>query len=192
MGGQLIFLLDPDTAGRRARLLLDDEFGPALHAFISTKDAAGLKKGKLNFGVEHAHPKHVRAALGRARMSDKDRAVFTASDLEALGLGQAFDAANDEKWAAWGGVSTRRQHVADCLGIGTCNLKQLVNCLNRYGFTREELMKAVGTCPELDESERAKRPGPRRPRSDDPLTEEEVALIEAAAAYIMGAQPLPA
>ena len=41
------------------------------------------------------------------------------------------------------GVAQRRKEVAEYLGIGDCNAKQLLKQLNLFGFTEEEVREAI-------------------------------------------------
>jgi 5S rRNA maturation endonuclease (ribonuclease M5) len=135
-----VLLLDPDVAGRQARAALDAGLGGwCAHAFVPADAALGAaasgRHAAGNVGVEHAAPAALRAALDAARPGDAARRAFARAELQAARL--VAEGAGEA-----GGVARRRHLVAARLGLGACNGKQLLACLNRY-FSRAEFEAAL-------------------------------------------------
>ncbi len=124
----VIVLTDPDFMGEKIRGIIAQKVKGVRHAFVPLEEA----QEEADIGVENANPDSIRRALALARC-EKEEAVnlFTNGDMAAYGL-----TGNE------GAVRMRRK-VGAALGIGYANAKQLVNRLNRYGITREELECAV-------------------------------------------------
>eukprot|EP00466_Bigelowiella_natans_P013112 jgi/Bigna1/133192/aug1.20_g7900 len=131
----VVILTDPDRAGRHARNCLDDEFAPCFHSFIPTH----LAKNSANaseVGVEHASSDSIIKALASKRLSRGESDVMISKDeLEELGLTQQ----NGDHT----GAGLLRVYTCESLGLGPCDGKQLLQVLNRYGFSRMDVIEAM-------------------------------------------------
>jgi len=124
----IIVFTDPDHAGERIRRKIKSRFPDCREAFLPRNEA--LKNGDI--GVENATPEAIREGLSKARFTEADNCGdFTSEDMEAAGLigGQ--------------GSRSRRELVADALGIGYGNGKAMLSKLNSYGVSREEFYEII-------------------------------------------------
>lgn len=124
----VIILTDPDFAGEQIRKRIDRRVKGCKHAYILRKDA--LSKGDI--GVENAKPEAIREALERAHCSYEEGVErFTKEDLVLCDLIGTPDS------------SERRAALGKILGIGYANGKQFLSRLNRFGITRDQLLKGL-------------------------------------------------
>lgn len=124
----VIVLTDPDFMGEKIRSIIAQRVKGIRHAFIPLEEA----QDESDIGVENAKPDSIRKALAMARCEKEEAVIeFTNGDMAAYGL-----------TGSEGAVYMRRK-VGAILGIGYTNSKQMVNRLNRYGISRDELEGAV-------------------------------------------------
>ena len=117
---------------------------PTSHAFVPAGDcerAAGV-------GVEWAGPEAVRRALAGARPRDPARRVFSLEELVGWGLAGVHGEAAPPPRAGLG-VAARREALGRALGFGGCDARQLLRQLNVYGFSRDEVLSALGKLEEV-------------------------------------------
>ncbi|KAK9825244.1 hypothetical protein WJX74_002936 [Apatococcus lobatus] len=137
----MIILMDPDVAGRQARNRLSDFFPAALHSFVPQLEATSPIPSRWheagNIGVEHAPPQAIRLALQAPRQLQPLRKDITRELLESLQLAGTFSDSHG------GSQAERRRRVTALLGLGDCNVKQLLRQLNTFSFSTEELQMAV-------------------------------------------------
>lgn len=125
----IIIFTDPDFAGNEIRRRLTERFPSAGQAYLSKRDA--LKDGDI--GIENAAPESIREALEKAQYTiDDAEEEFTMEDMRNYRLTADREAAD------------RRDRLGKALGIGYGNSKSFLNKLNRYGITRQELLKQLG------------------------------------------------
>ncbi|KAK9846391.1 hypothetical protein WJX81_002891 [Elliptochloris bilobata] len=103
-----------------------------------------------NVGVEHAAPDALRAALSHPRESAAERAEFSRDDLHAWGLAgpRQLQSASQDASLQQNPVrpaALRRRLLCAQLGIGDCDGKQLLRVLNRFSFSRPEVLAALDT-----------------------------------------------
>jgi len=136
--GDVIMLMDPDTAGRRMRTTVNELIGPCKHAFISEYDAVvGMGTQFESIGIENASPDCIRNALKNTKTFRKHAGQDIHFDtLYEMGLVQT----PAEQIA---GVRLRRRFTCGFLGIGFCDGRQLLKQLNGYSFSLEEIQEAV-------------------------------------------------
>ena len=104
---------------------------------LLTKDEAGRQIKHHSLGIEYATPSVLRDALQSVYTAETVTAKsdITLADLRRLGLIAGHDAAK------------RREHVAEVMGLGYVNGKQLMNRLTMFGI-KQALLEVL---QELDE-----------------------------------------
>ena len=141
----LIIFTDPDHAGEEIRKKLKKQFPLAKEAFLSRQKA---EKGG-NIGIENAKKEDIIDALKKAKkLWDNDitlengekiiektvvvkKTPLTEKDLIDMGLiGQS----NSKE---------KRIFVADSFGFGYANGKKILEKINVYGITKEEIIKKL-------------------------------------------------
>lgn len=123
----LIILTDPDTAGRKIRERLKKEFPTAKHAYLPKNKA--IKGGDI--GIENADKKDIRNAIKKAKAFK-----ITPSN--------TFDASILFKYRLTGPSSKEKREVlAEKLGLGSVNAKELIKRLNSFEITMEEFLNAI-------------------------------------------------
>jgi ribonuclease M5 len=124
----IIILTDPDYAGEQIRKDLSKKIKNCKHAFLPQGKA--LKKADI--GVENATKEDIIEAINKARPEIiQANKLFTKEDLIEFGLVGGKDSRE------------KRTKLANHLGIGYSNGKQLLNRLNNFAITREEFIKAI-------------------------------------------------
>lgn len=124
----IIIFTDPDFSGEEIRRKLMAKFPESKQAFLA-RDKATLNG---DIGIENAKPQDIIEALQNAHCTIKgEQPVFTKEDLYEYGL---VGEANSKEL---------RQMVGAKLGIGYANGKTLVNKLNSFGISREELEECL-------------------------------------------------
>lgn len=126
----VIVFTDPDYPGQKIRNAITEIIPLCKHAYLHRRDAQG-KNGK-GLGVEHASENVIRESLAAAMTPIENReAHITQSFLVELDL----IGSNKSK--------QNREYLANHLGIGYVNGKQLKNRLNMFGFTKEQVLQAL-------------------------------------------------
>jgi len=126
----LILFLDPDFQGERIRRILSDYVGPSKHAFLMKKDC--INKNKTKVGIEHANSEKIIKALSSFYTTKKVvKDNVKISDLYNLGL-----IGNKDSKAL-------RLAIGERLGIGLNNGKTLLNKINMFGITLDEIKVAL-------------------------------------------------
>ncbi|DBA97605.1 TPA: hypothetical protein ACH3X3_012509 [Trebouxia sp. C0006] len=148
---RVVALLDPDVAGRQSRTVVDAcVSGKCLHAFIPVHQATAAsnirRKSAGDVGVEHASPMQIRQALSNARPSCPGRKEFSRADLVSWGLVVEMGTASSKQV----GCVKRRAAVSATLGLGNCDGKQLLRQLNTYGFSRDDVAKALQAISDME------------------------------------------
>ena len=124
----VIVLTDPDFMGEKIRKAISDKVKGVKHAFLSKEEA----EAKGDIGVENAAPESILRALSLAKYElEEVQTTFTSEDLAYYGLMGGQNAAE------------LINRLGSALGIGYSNAKQLINRLNKYGISREELEAAL-------------------------------------------------
>lgn len=124
----LIIFTDPDHAGEELRKKLSLRYPMAKHAFLDREDA--FDKGDI--GVENAVPYDILEALKKAKVPFlKAEKAFTKHDLFELGLTGIPSSAE------------RRRELGKQLGIGYGNSKKLLEKLNQFEISKEEVYEVV-------------------------------------------------
>lgn len=128
----VIIFTDPDFNGERLRKLISEFVPEAKHAFL-TKDEAGRQIKHHSLGIEYATPFVLRDALQSVYTAETVTAKsdITLADLRRLGLIAGHDAAK------------RREHVAEVMGLGYVNGKQLMNRLTMFGIKKQALLEVL-------------------------------------------------
>lgn len=125
----IIIFTDPDFNGERLRKMITEVVPTAKHAFL-TKDEAGRLIKHHSLGIEYATDADIETAL-KAVASPVVEATkasdITQQDLLHFGL------------MAGVGAAQRRQLVAERLGLGYVNGKQLLKRLQMFGIQKEQL-----------------------------------------------------
>lgn len=125
----IIIFTDPDYMGEEIRRRVLAECPNAKEAFLARAEA----KKKDDIGIENAKPEAIRKALSQAKATciEEEKELFCEEDLYRYGLiGQ--DKSKEI-----------RQKLGKELAIGYGNGKAMLNKLNKFGITREELEKAL-------------------------------------------------
>lgn len=127
----LILLLDPDYQGERIRRIVNDYVGPTKHAFLKKKDC--INKNKTKVGIEHAKSTKIIEALTSFYTTNiEEKTLVKLNDLYHLGL-----IGNPNSKAL-------RLFIGEKLGIGLNNGKTLLNKINMFGISLEEITQILG------------------------------------------------
>ncbi|MDD4000022.1 MAG: ribonuclease M5 [Bacilli bacterium] len=121
---QVILFLDPDYQGEKIRKTIADFCPNVSHAFINQKDA--ISKNKRKIGVEHASLEVLKKALDGVLKVDYHHNI-TIQELFDLGLAGSKES------------KKKREQLCERLNIGYANAKQLVNRLNLFNISLEQV-----------------------------------------------------
>lgn len=126
----VIVFTDPDYPGQKIRNTIIEAIPECKHAYLNRHDARA-KSGK-GLGVEHASTVVIHDAL-RAAMTpiENKKEHISQSFLIELNLIGHVDS------------KKKREILANELGIGYVNGKQLRNRLNMFGITKEQILQAI-------------------------------------------------
>ncbi len=126
----VIVLTDPDFPGDKIRTTIREAVPGVKHAFID-RDKAKNRRGKI--GVEHTDFETIREALMHVSspLSEAQETIDKTVLIE-LGLIIGPDARR------------RRDLLGRRLHIGHSNGKQLLKKLNAFGYTEEDVRRALG------------------------------------------------
>ena len=125
----VIVLTDPDFPGDKIRNTIQKQIPGVKHAYID-KEKAKNKRGKI--GVEHAQLSDIKEALMNVSTPFEEGHESISKDvLIDLGLIVGKDARH------------KREKLGRKLHIGHSNGKQLINKLNAFGYTEEDVRSAL-------------------------------------------------
>jgi len=127
----VIVLTDPDYPGQKIRNTIIEAIPECKHAYLHRLDA--LPKSGKGLGVEHASECAIREAL--------DEAITPVKNQEGL-ISQPF--LMRLNLIGHKGSKQKREILANKLGIGYVNGKQLRNRLNMFGISESEVLQAIG------------------------------------------------
>jgi len=127
----VIVFTDPDYPGQKIRNAIMGAVPGCKHAYLQQSDARP-SSGK-GLGVEHASECAIREALKSALTPINNERQKHISQPFLLGLNLIGHRDSKEK----------REILANKLGIGYVNGKQLQNRLNMFGITEAEVMEAI-------------------------------------------------
>lgn len=124
----IIIFTDPDFNGERLRKLIANQVPDAKHAFL-TKDAAGRLVKHHSLGIEYASATAIEEALKQVYTPADEtlESDITQQDLIYAGL------------IGGAGSAYRREQVAEYLGLGYVNGKQLLKRLKMFGIHATDL-----------------------------------------------------
>lgn len=127
----VIVFCDPDFPGEKIRKTITQHIPTVKHAFITVSEAT--PKGKGSLGVEHASAEAIHRALNDVKsVGDYTaQACITKSFLMRLGL------------IGLGRSAQLRDALAQKLGIGHVNGKQLEKRLNAFGYGPDQIINAL-------------------------------------------------
>lgn len=126
----VIVFTDPDYPGQKIRNEIAATVPDCKHAYL-TRDEARPKSGK-GLGVEYASAKAIKSALASAMTPTTNREEH---------ISQAFLLKHN--LIAHSSSKTKREHLAEQLGIGYVNGKQLRNRLSMFGITEQQIEEAL-------------------------------------------------
>lgn len=129
----IIIFTDPDFNGERLRKMITAVVPTAKHAFL-TKDEAGRLIKHHSLGIEYATDDDIETALKAVASpvaTEIEATDITSQDLLSLGL------------MAGAGAAQRRRLVAEHLGLGYVNGKQLLKRLQLFGIQKEQLLATL-------------------------------------------------
>lgn len=125
----VIVLTDPDFPGDKIRNTIQKHVPGVKHAYID-REKAKSKRGKI--GVEHAQLEDIKDALINVSTPfEEGYETISKSVLIDLGLIIGKDARK------------KREIIGRKLHIGHSNGKQLINKLNAFGYTEEDVRNAL-------------------------------------------------
>ena len=113
----VIVLTDPDFPGDRIRNIITEHVPGVKHAYVD-REKAKNKRGKI--GIEHTHPEDIKKAL-----------MHVSSPFEEGEESIDKDARR------------KREILGRKLHIGHSNGKQLLKKLNAFGYTEEDVRRAL-------------------------------------------------
>lgn len=125
---EIICLLDPDYNGEVIRKKIVNVCPDASHIFVKKQDA--ISKNKKKLGVEHVSLNKLKIALQDIKQYNYNK-NSTIQDLYDLGL------------AGLDNSKILRNKLCDNLGIGYVNAKQLVERLNMFNYTLEDIKEKL-------------------------------------------------
>ena len=124
----IIVFTDPDYAGEKIRRIINKSIPNCKNAYLSRN----LASSGNNVGVENAKVEDIIDAIENAKAVVVDnKNDISMSDITALGLNGLENS------------KSLRIELCNYLKIGYCNSKQLVNRLNSYGITKEDLIEVM-------------------------------------------------
>jgi len=126
----VIVFTDPDYPGQKIRQTIMELVPGCKHAYLD-RDDARPKSGK-GLGVEHASEEAIRSAL-LAAMTPVENKETPISRAFLVGLGLI----------GHGDSKKKRELLANKLGIGYVNGKQLRNRLNMFGITETQVLEVL-------------------------------------------------
>jgi len=126
----VIVFTDPDYPGQKIRNGIIEAVPECKHAYLDKKDA--LPKSGKGLGVEHAGEAVIREAL-LAAMTPIEHKEEHISQPFLVGLGLV----------GHGDSKKKRELLANELGIGYVNGKQLRKRLNMFGITEEQVLEVL-------------------------------------------------
>lgn len=131
----LIILTDPDHAGDTIRKKIKERFPDSKEAFMPRSRAD--KNGDI--GVENASPEAIREALEKVKQIDKSESASDTEQQDCITWEMFVDAGLTGQPDS----RTRREVLADRLGISYGNAKSMLSHANAYGITTGEFNEAV-------------------------------------------------
>ena len=126
----VIIFTDPDYPGQKIRNEIVGAIPECKHAYLQREDAQAPSGQGL--GVEHASESAIREALKLAMTPIENKQVHITQPF-LIGL----------ELIGHGGSRKKREVLANKLGIGYVNGKQLRNRLNMFGITEAEVLQAL-------------------------------------------------
>lgn len=128
----IIVFTDPDFPGNKIRNIIMQAIPECKHAYLKKEDA--IAKGDSGVGVEHAKEAAIRSALENlVTPTDKVVEYIDMDFLVGLNL------------IGHSNSSNLRAGVAQRLGIGHVNGKQLQKRLHMFGITKQQIIKILGS-----------------------------------------------
>ena len=125
----VIVLTDPDFPGDRIRNIITEHVPGVKHAYVD-REKAKNKRGKIE--IEHTHPEDIKKALMHVSSPfEEGEESIDKSVLIDLGLIIGKDARR------------KREILGRKLHIGHSNGKQLLKKLNAFGYTEEDVRRAL-------------------------------------------------
>ena len=125
---EIILMLDPDQPGETIRKKITNVCPQAGHIFVKQSDA--ISKNKQKVGIEHVDLQILKKSLENIIHGNYQN-NFTFQDLYDLGLIGKKES------------KIKRKQLCETLNIGYVNGKQLVNRLNLFNFTKEEIKEII-------------------------------------------------
>ena len=126
----VIVFTDPDFPGNKIRDKIMQEIPECKHAYLRKEDA--ISKGNRGLGVEHANEEVIKKALENLMTPTEEIAEFIEMDFLL-----------DLKLIGHSNSSKNRKKLAQVLGIGHVNGKQLQKRLHMFGITKEQVIEAI-------------------------------------------------
>lgn len=127
----VIIFTDPDYQGERIRHIISNEIQGCKHAFLPKHEAKSKSKYK-SLGIEHASIRAIQDALANVyEYTENENNDITKVDLIAYGLIGTSDA------------KEKREQLGRVLHIGYTNGKQLLNRLQMFQISKNELDVAM-------------------------------------------------
>lgn len=125
---EIILFLDPDYSGEKIRRKIMNVCPDASHIFVDKNLA--ISKNKKKIGVEHLELQVLKDALKNVKVAKYSKNI-TIQDLYELDLAGS----NNSK--------DKRHMLCKKLNIGYTNAKQLVERLNLFNYTVEEIKEML-------------------------------------------------
>lgn len=134
----VIICTDPDYEGERIRQRISKRVPSAQHAYLS-KASALSRKGD-DIGWENAAPEEIIAAFAKA-LPEQGSAQPIQAPVNTITMQDLIDAGLAGNLHS----SEQRAIIGKILGIGDTNAKQFVFRANRFGLSREDLLKTMNS-----------------------------------------------
>lgn len=128
----VIVFTDPDFPGNKIRNTIMQAIPECKHAYLKKEDA--IAKGGRGVGVEHAKDAVIKTALDNLVTPTNE--VIEFIDMEFLVQLDLIGHANSSKLRAL---------VAQYLGIGHVNGKQLQKRLHMFGITKQQIIEIIAS-----------------------------------------------
>jgi len=126
----VIVFTDPDFPGNKIRNTIMQAIPECKHAYLKKEDA--IAKGSRGLGVEHANDKVIKEALANLITPNEEETELIEMDFLL-----------DLNLIGHSNSSKLRKQLAETVGIGHVNGKQLQKRLHMFGITKAQIIKAL-------------------------------------------------
>ncbi len=125
---RIVLLLDPDGPGEKIRKVIVNKVPDVEHVFVDKEKAISSNKKKV--GIEHMKTRDIIDALKHIKKPIRNYEITRLDLFDLLLIG------HDDS-------SRLRESLCSELGIGMANGRTLLNKLNMFGYSLEEIKESI-------------------------------------------------